>query len=251
MLNLVERGYSKAGISGRIVHELGRNIVSGVYQQGERLPNEMEFIAKFSGSRTVIREAFRVLSAKGLLEARQRAGTSVRARAYWNLRDPDVLSWHSIETMDKSTIRQLFELREIVEPEAARLLTIKKNSGPSLVFLETKYYMMERAWDENNIEKVRELEVAFHLALIDHCGNEFLARSRYAVQLLLRYIQEMLLSRDVEFAGAARWYSLILDKLKQGDADGVVSTVRSLIVRDRELLDQAAMRTEQDTSEVA
>jgi len=111
--------------------------------------------------------------------------------------------------------------------------------------------MMERAWDENNIEKVRELEVAFHLALIDHCGNEFLARSRYAVQLLLRYIQEMLLSRDVEFAGAARWYSLILDKLKQGDADGVVSTVRSLIVRDRELLDQAAKRTEQDTSEVA
>ena len=251
VLNLVERGYSRAGISGRIVHELGRDIVRGVYKPGERLPNEMAFINRFNGSRTVIREAFRVLSAKGLLEARQRAGTSVRSRSYWNLWDPDVLSWHSAQDLDENTIRQLFELRMIVEPEAARMLTQKSRIAKAVTVLEKNYFLMERAWDEKDFEKVKSLEISFHLMLIDYCGNEFLVRSRYAVQLILQHCQHVLSNNGAMALGAARWYSLILEKIRQGDADAVASTVKSLVVRDRELIDQATSQETQSASEVA
>ena len=78
---------------GRIVRELGQRILSGELAPGDRLPAESELIDKYEVSRPVLREAVRVLVAKGLVLSRQRAGAIVRPRAEWHLLDPDVLYW--------------------------------------------------------------------------------------------------------------------------------------------------------------
>src|SRR5258707_1526950 len=77
-------------LHGRIVHAIGRRIVSGDLRPGDLLPSEPELGA----SRTVVREVVKVLSAKGLVESRPKTGTRVRPRETWNLLDPDVLAWH-------------------------------------------------------------------------------------------------------------------------------------------------------------
>ncbi|MBL4739958.1 MAG: FadR family transcriptional regulator [Sneathiella sp.] len=80
MVEIWCRRYPQVGIHGRVVHELGKDIVRGFFRPLEKLPDEATLTDRFKSSRTALREALRVLAAKGLLEARQRAGTIVRAK---------------------------------------------------------------------------------------------------------------------------------------------------------------------------
>ena len=82
-------GYPLDGQHGRIVHTIGRRIVSGEIRPGELLPTP----ARVQASRGVVREAIKVLAAKGLVASRPRTGTRVRPPESWNLLDPDVLAW--------------------------------------------------------------------------------------------------------------------------------------------------------------
>ena len=68
-----------------------------------------------------MREALKVLAAKGLVASRRRTGTSVLPRASWNLLDPDVLAWHTPESIRKEFLDDLIELRRVIEPAAAAL----------------------------------------------------------------------------------------------------------------------------------
>ena len=81
------------------------------------MPNEDDLRSEISVSRTAYREAVKVLTAKGLVEARPKSGTRVAPRDSWNLLDPDVLSWHFEADPNEKFIRDLFELRRFVEPE--------------------------------------------------------------------------------------------------------------------------------------
>ena len=82
-------GYPRAGLHGRIVHAIGRRIVSGAIRPGEQLPTP----ARVRAGRGVLREAIKVLAAKGLVVSRPKTGTRVRPPEAWNLLDPDVLAW--------------------------------------------------------------------------------------------------------------------------------------------------------------
>jgi len=70
-------------------------------------------------SRTAVREAVRLLSAKGLTVSRPKIGTRVRPTVDWNMLDPDVLRWQIDQQPDEEFIHALFEMREIIEPAAA------------------------------------------------------------------------------------------------------------------------------------
>ena len=87
--------YPRRGLHGEVVHTIGLQIVGGSIQPGDPLPPEDELTSNLAVSRTVLREAVRVLAAKGLVEARPKIGTRVRARSEWNILDPDVLSWRA------------------------------------------------------------------------------------------------------------------------------------------------------------
>src|SRR5579871_6525539 len=100
---------------------LGREIVAGVYPPGSLLPNANDMCARFSVSRTALREAYSVLNAKSLIVARPKIGTRVRPKADWNMLDAEVLSWHLQSTPTESFVAELFVLRQMVEPEAAAL----------------------------------------------------------------------------------------------------------------------------------
>lgn len=113
-------------IHGSIAHDLGVAIVTGRYPPGGPLPGEIEFSEKLNVSRTVYREAIRILAAKGLVESRPKTGTRVTERARWNLLDPDVLAWMFAGEPSVDFIRDLFELRMMVEPSAAELAAIRR-----------------------------------------------------------------------------------------------------------------------------
>jgi hypothetical protein len=86
-------GSRRTGVS-RFQCALGREIVGGIFPPGSLLPSAEEMCARFSVSRTALREAYSQLTAKALIVARPKVGTGIRPRADWNLFDPDVLAWH-------------------------------------------------------------------------------------------------------------------------------------------------------------
>ena len=106
-------------LHGAIARKLGVEIVSGSDAPGATLSGEVAFAEALNVSRSAYREAVQVLTAKGLVESRTKAGTRVLPRHRWNLLDPDVLAWAFAGEPDPQFVRDLFELRAIVEPAAA------------------------------------------------------------------------------------------------------------------------------------
>jgi len=116
-------------IHGTIAHDLGVAILTGRYEPGETLPGEIEFAQSLGVSRSAYREAVRILIAKGLVESRTRTGTRVSPRDRWNLLDPEVLAWSFESEPAKDFVRDLFELRMIVEPAAAELAAARRDAA--------------------------------------------------------------------------------------------------------------------------
>ena len=110
-----------------VMYTLGTAIVGGTYKEGQILPGDSDLIDQFGVSRTVLREALKTLSAKGLVEARARVGTRVLPRARWNMFDSDVLLWHLESGISFDFIASLAEIRMAVEPDAAALAQASGN----------------------------------------------------------------------------------------------------------------------------
>ncbi|MDO6412840.1 FadR/GntR family transcriptional regulator [Sphingomonas sp. BIUV-7] len=122
----VRRGTGRR-LHGAIANKLGRAILGGEYAPGERLEGEVAFSESLDVSRTAYREAIQVLVAKGLVESKPKAGTRVLPRNRWNLLDPEVLAWAFSGRPHMDFVRNLFELRSIIEPAAARLAAERRD----------------------------------------------------------------------------------------------------------------------------
>ena len=114
-------------LRGSIAHYLGTAIVSGRIQPGARLTGEVENAEALNVSRGAYREAVQVLTAKGLVASKTKDGTRVLPRSNWNLLDPMVLAWAFSGEPDVAFVRDLFELRAVVEPAIARLAAERRD----------------------------------------------------------------------------------------------------------------------------
>src|SRR4051812_31435855 len=108
------------GLHGQVVHMLGTRILSGEFPPGAIL-DLPALEGELGISHTVLRESLKVLTAKGLVGARQKRGTFVTEPATWNMLDDDVLRWRAAGQDGAQLFRQLGEVRLIIEPAAAAL----------------------------------------------------------------------------------------------------------------------------------
>lgn len=116
-------------LRGSVAHYLGTEIVSGRIAPGARLTGEVANSEALNVSRSAYREAVQVLTAKGLVYSKPKAGTRVLPRERWNLLDPMVLAWAFTGAPPIDFVRDLFELRAIVEPAAAQLAAERREKA--------------------------------------------------------------------------------------------------------------------------
>ena len=159
-------------LHGTVARDLGILIASGRYQAGDLLDGEIEASERLSMSRTAYREAVRILAAKGLIEVRPKVGTRVLPRDKWHLLDPDVLSWIFESEPDDHLLKSLFELRRVVEPEAAALAAQRRNEDQLHRMDEALRLMAEHTLAT---EEGRTADQGFHAALLEASDNPFLA----------------------------------------------------------------------------
>jgi len=198
------------------VRELGLAIVAGEIPPGARLPAEIELIARFETSRPVLREAVRVLAAKGLVLSRQRTGASVRPRADWHLLDPDVLTWLTQTRPEPEFIATLMAVRRVFEPAVAALAATAA-SDAQLAAIAEAYAGMAGAPDR---DALLEPDLVFHRRVAEATGNDLLAYIGNMLSLALRESIKLSSRLPNTHELSLPRHKAILDALQARDAEG-------------------------------
>jgi len=217
------RTYSKRSLHGQVAHQIGQRILRGDLLPGESLPNEAHLSEEMNVSRTALREAIKVLAAKGLLESRPKTGTRVRTRDNWNMLDPDVLAWLFATGTNAAASEMLFEIREIFEPSAAALAA-SRASKKQIADLRSAYEAMEAAGDD--IKASVPADLRFHQLLLASTGNELLISLGSMIETALAANFKASSSRVMI---ALPKHKAVLEAIATGDATGAQAAVVDLL----------------------
>jgi DNA-binding FadR family transcriptional regulator len=188
-MNTRERGQN---LTYSIANHIGIAIVTGVYSKENPIPIEAELSKAYGASRPALREAVKMLTAKGLLGARPRRGTWVQPEAHWNLLDPDVLGWLLQRRFSTALLIEFTELRLAVEPAAA-MLAARTAGAAGKAALNAAIGRMQSA--EQGDDDPLESDIAFHVAVLQASRNRFYAQLtgftatalRFSIRMTNRY----------------------------------------------------------------
>ena len=219
------RTYPRRGLHGAVVHEIGVRIVNGGLKPGDTLPDN-GFLDEAEVSRTVVREAIKVLAAKGLVESRPKVGTRVRPRRDWNLLDPDLLAWQIEAGPDPRFLEQALELRRIIEPAAARLAA-ERATDEQIAELYEAYEAMAAAGDD--LDAFMEPDLRFHRLLLEAGQNELLEHMNEIFTAVLHTIFAYSSSSSRAYPSAARRHRAIVKAIEARDPDAAEHGVLRLI----------------------
>lgn len=215
---------TRRGMHDIAVHEIGQRIIRGDLEPGTVLAIE-DLEREFAASRTVIREALRVLAAKGLVGARPKRGTFVRPRDDWRLLDADLLRWQFEQRPDAAFLDNLAEVRAIIEPAAAGLAAQRRTDAD----LEELRAALTLAGDPDAApDQVVDADVRFHRALLAAAGNELLQRMESVIETGLR-------ARDLLVHGRGTWadsvpaHRAVLDAVEARDPAAAQAAMEALL----------------------
>lgn len=218
------------GLHGLLVQHLGHLIVEGALGPDDGLPPEEELSGQFGVSRTVLREAMRVLAAKGLVESRPKTGTRVLPRESWSLLDPEVLVWQQAAGPTPLFLKEFEEVRIALEPEAARLAA-ERASADELARVERALHGMELASVANDRLVFVESDVEFHGAILEACQNQLLRQMGKTVTTFLRIRHQGLEQIPHGLATTVPEHAAVLHALKSGDGARAHRAMVALVSR--------------------
>ncbi|WBO23169.1 FadR/GntR family transcriptional regulator [Sphingomonas abietis] len=207
-----------------MLDSLGRAIITGAYQDIP-FPTEADLATLYGVSRSVTREAVKMLTAKGLLSARPRQGTSVRPEAAWNLFDADVLRWLLERKFSLTLLRQFSELRVTIEPAAAALAAQAGNKA-ALAQIAASYRRMEA--HSGSPEEALDADIVFHIAILEASGNPFYAQFRDVVETALR-TSIRFTNRFQGRTASLPAHKAVADAIAARDSEGARSAMTAII----------------------
>ncbi len=213
-------------VHGNTVDFLGEAIVAGRYAVGASIPPEPVLCIELGVSRTVVREAVKSLIAKGLMTTGPKVGTRVLSEDHWNWFDPDVIIWQSKAGLTPEFLRDLQDLRRVVEPAAMRL-TAERATAKDIAEIEDAYAGMKRAVEGGGDYVTFDLR--FHQGLLRACGNRMLVQMSKALGALLRTSFEISTRRKDGPRKSLPLHREVLDAVIAHDPDRAEKAIRVLI----------------------
>jgi GntR family transcriptional regulator, galactonate operon transcriptional repressor len=216
--------------------------VGGELKPGDLLP-EAEFIAELGVSRTVLREAIKVLGAKGLVEARPRVGTKVRARNHWSLMDPDILAWQSEAGLDEPFLRNLAEVRYVIEPAATRLAA-QRATEEEIHIIEEAYRQMEAHVVDS--EAFIAADMQFHFGILNACHNEILEQMSATIGEALEISRVVTIEVPGSSEAHLPLHKAVVEAIRKRDVDAAESAMRRLLDRVQSDIERFLQSTDLD-----
>ncbi|MCS4268617.1 FadR/GntR family transcriptional regulator [Serratia sp. BIGb0163] len=164
---------AQRNLSYLLAEKLGQQILAGDYQAGSILPGEMELGEQFGVSRTAVREAVKMLAAKGMLLPRPRIGTRVMPQSQWNFLDQDLLTWWMTKENFDQVMQHFLILRTSLEPQACSLAAANASHQQTarLAELMAEMRALHIQFDR---EHWIQVDTQFHQLIYEASGNPFL-----------------------------------------------------------------------------
>jgi DNA-binding FadR family transcriptional regulator len=157
-----------ASLARALTAELVERIVRGIHPPGTSLPPEPVLCETFSVSRTVVREAVKILQEKGLVQVRQGAGTMVNPAAMWDMLDELVLSATIAEDAGLGVLDDLVATRRVLESDMANVAA--RLAGPETIErMRALVDRMDELVDDHHV--YAEHDRAFHDTIMQTSGN--------------------------------------------------------------------------------
>jgi DNA-binding FadR family transcriptional regulator len=198
------------GLHARVLDQIGTAICGGELASGAVLYID-DLAERYAVSRSVVREALRVLSSRGMVESRRRVGTQIRPATQWNVYDPQVIRWRLASRQRIVQLRSMTELRTAVEPLAARLAAERTtpDAASDLVSTAARMWAVGQSDDE---EEFLRLDIEFHRQVLAGSGNEMFVKlhelvaavlaGRHHYKLMPHHPQEVALKLHADVAQA-------------------------------------------------
>jgi GntR family transcriptional regulator, galactonate operon transcriptional repressor len=214
-------GYPLRGRHGDTVRVIGRRVVDGHYQPGATLDPEA-LAAELGVSRTVLREALKVLSAKGLIDARPTRGTYVLPRGSWNLLDPDLLDWHADAGYTGRFLAELTELRLVTEPSIAGLASGRRTADALRPMAAALTAMRAARLDRDAFVVA---DVRFHQAVLRASRNELLSQIGPVIEAALRAAAV----RPASCPSLIASHQALFEQIRDGDGPAATASMRAVV----------------------
>jgi DNA-binding FadR family transcriptional regulator len=217
-----------------LLGSLGQSIVTGEFEDSS-FPTEAELCVRYGASRTVMREAVKMLSTKGLLSSRQRQGTRVEPVENWNLLDPDVLRWLMERPFSNKIFLEFTQMRMAIEPTAAALAAEVQDKAAIAAIREGLNGMIANGGDP---EKSLQADIDFHVAILKASGNPFFWRLKPLITNALR-LSITLTNQISGHTASIAAHEAILIAIENGEAAGAERASEAILRESLKLIEMA------------
>lgn len=208
-----------------LLDALGRDIADGTTPPGTVLTLE-QLGARFGVSRTVAREAMRMLESMRLITSRRRVGLVVRPREDWDVYAPRLIRWRLDGPQRAEQLRTLTELRIAVEPIAARAAAVAAAGDDELVAMTVR---MRELGEAGRLAEFMDLDIEFHARLLRASGNEMFAALTDAVAEVLRGRTEHGLMPPHPEEEALAAHEAVAAAVRDGDPVGAQDAMQRIV----------------------
>jgi DNA-binding FadR family transcriptional regulator len=210
----------------RAAEIIGRRIVSGGLLPGTTLPDCDQLAAELSISRVSAREAVRLLAEKGLVSSQPHQGAVVQPRSKWSRLDADLLIWQIADEPDAALTANLFEVRRIIEPDAAAIVAMR---GAPAAVTAMEQALLDMAATDPLSPKSIDAYLSFHRHLMAGTGNEFIAGCAPLIDTLLRIVLPIQRNAHPTSLRFVAEHAAVLEAIKSGDADAARKATVALL----------------------
>jgi DNA-binding FadR family transcriptional regulator len=225
-------------VHASVANEIGLRIVHGDYPPGAILPNEAAWAKMFDVSRSAVREAIKMLMAKGLLNSRPKVGSWVEPRERWNLLDRDVLTWYAMSPDRETFLKTVQEFRYLIEPEAAAFAARRRTDEQMAEISEACRQMGEAS----SLSERTAADTRFHLAILRASGNELLVPLGVLVESAFDQLFIFVTREQDDLAYAQSLHENIEKCIRQRRPEAARGAVRKLLANTDEIIAAGAGR---------
>lgn len=233
----------RRGLHQEAVNEIGSRIIRGEYSVGDILI-EADLVQLLGISRSGIREAIKVLAAKGLVESRTKVGTTIRPRESWDLFDPDLLRWWSTFDGTEDLMRMILDVRLLIEPGTAALAAERADDEALRRLSDAYHAMLTHGGDPH---KAVQADVDFHIAILEACDNELIHSLARQVEAMLLASFKIISTMPEALTRATGLHGAVVDAIKAHDPEAAREAMNVLLADAREYV-MGTYRRRKDTA---
>jgi DNA-binding FadR family transcriptional regulator len=223
-------------LNAQLVDALGQRIVEGYYAEGAQLPVEADLCKEFGVSRPILREATKILAAKGLLASRPRIGTLVRERIHWNLLDGDVLAWFTRSMEPEAYLDMMFEARMAFEPRSSAIAA-ERATKKDIQRIRRAFEDMAAA---TTLEESIEPDIRFHRAIMDATNNDIIRYMGHTLHSTLAVSIQLTAWNAHIMRDSLPRHEAIYQAIAAGDAEGALEATQVLLKHSRADFDSSS-----------